>query len=197
MPTIIGVVSYEPINAVRVSSSQANLPAIDRHLEAALQTFQKGAPCMLDGGGNIVEWTTTGASTVYGVNAEPPHNLTVAGTAQDLSEGHPQNQPSGITTPVGAWPRDGRIAEYQANGQTVFSIALKSGQVFLPSDIQAGVLYGLTKDATTSFWFLDKTVTAGNSAVAQLVGVDSSSPNDGVNGTRVFFQFAASRRFFS
>jgi len=196
MPTILGAVSLEPIQAVRVSSSQAAFPAMERHSEAASQTFKKGVPLMLDGGGNMVEWTTALANTIYGVNAEPPHNLTVAATAQDLSEGSPQNQPSGITTPVGAWPRDGKIEVYQANGQTVFSISLKSGQTFVSTDIQAGTIYGLDKDATTGFWFMDKTITAGNKAVLVLLGLDSSSPNDGVNGSRVFVQFASTRRYF-
>jgi hypothetical protein len=83
-----------------------------------------------------------------------------------------------------------------ANGLTVFSIALKTGQVFTQALIIAGTLYGLTKDATSHFWYMDTTVTSGNSAVANLIGVDPSSPNTAAGGTRVFFQFAEASRYW-
>lgn len=199
MPSVLAPVTYEPINAVRVMSAQATLPAMRRAPEAATQTFNKGVPVMIDGSGNIVEWTTGAANLVYGVGAEPPHNLAVAATAQDLSEGVPQNQPSGITTPIGAWPRDGKLGTYEANGQTVFSIALKAGQVFTQALITGGTaltLYRLIKDGTTKFWYLDSTLTGGNAGVAILLGLDSSCPNTVAGGSRVFFMFAAGARMF-
>lgn len=199
MPSVMAPVTYEPIVAVRVASSQAAVPAMRRAPEAATQTFNKGVPVMIDGSGNIVEWTTGAANIVYGVAAEPPHNLAVAATAQDLSEGHPQNQPSGITTPVGAWPRDGKIEVYEANGQSVFSVALKAGQVFTQALITGGTaltLYRLIKDGGTNFWYLDNTLTGGNAGVAILLGVDPSCPNTAAGGSRVYFQFAAAQRAF-
>lgn len=197
MPGPLSPISYEPIVAVRTAASAAAFPAMGRHPEAATQTFNKGVPVMLDGAGNLIEWSSAAPNTVYGTNAEPPHNLTVAATAQNLSEGTPQNQPSGITTPVGAWPRDGKLEFYQANGLSVFSVAIKVGQVFTQAMIQAGVYYGLVKDATSKFWYLDNTITNGNAAVAQVLGMDPTSANDGVNGTRLFFVFAPTRRFFA
>jgi len=151
---------------------------------------------MLDGSGNQVEWTTSGANIIYGVNNEPGHNLTTAATAQNENEGTPQNQPSAVTTAIGAWPRDGLLGVYNADGRTVFSIALKTGQVFAQTLMIAGTLYGLTKDATSGQWFLDNTVTTGNSAVAELLGVDPSCPNTAAGGSRVFFQVAAAKRYF-
>jgi hypothetical protein len=196
MPTTpLAPVSYEPIKAVRVLGSQAATPSLTRQLEAATQTWQVGVPLRLVSG-YVQECTFSGADIVYGASAEHAHNLTTAGTAQDESEGAPQNQPNAVTTAVGAWIRDGACGSYNADSKNVFSIALKSGQVFTQALLVAGTLYGLVKDTASGFWYLDNTVTTGNGAVAELLGVDSSSPNTVAGGTRVFFQFAAAKRYF-
>lgn len=196
MPGVLSPVSYEPIKAVRMMGSNAATPATQRQPEAISLTVKLGVPMMLDGSGNLVEFTSSGANIVFGVTNEPGHNLAVAATAQDENEGTPTNQVSAITTAVGAWPRDGFIGVYLANGQNVFSIALKATQVFTQALLIAGTYYGLTKDATTGQWYLDNTVTTGNSAVAELLGVDSSCPNTSAGGSRVFFIFASTKRYF-
>ncbi len=189
-------VSYEAIKAVRTLGSAAAFPQMSRQLEAATQTFSYGVPMRLVAG-YLQECSFVAADTVYGVSTEKAHNLTVAGTAQDLNDaGPPPNQPSAVITPAGAAIRDGMMGYYAANGLSVFSIALKLGQVFTQGLIVPGTLYGLTKDATSTFWFLDTTVTGGNSAVASLIGVDGTCPNSATYGCRVFFQFAAARRAF-
>lgn len=195
MPGVLAPVSYEPIQAVRVTGSQGATPTVTRQLEAATQTFQIGVPTILVSG-YIQEATFLAAQIIYGVSNEHAHNLTVAGTAQDLSEGTPQNQASAIITPVGAWIRDGRCGVYNADGQNVFSIALKAGQVFAQSLLIAGTYYGLTKDSSSGFWYLDNTDTSGDNAVAELLGVDSSCPNTVAGGSRVFFRFAPALRFW-
>lgn len=196
MPTTpLAPVSYEPIKAVRVLSSQAATPALVRAPEAASQTTQVGVPLRLVSG-YVQACTFAGADIVYGVAAEPAHNLTTAGTAQNESEGTPPNQPSAITTAVGAWIRDGNQGTYMANGQTVFSIALKAGQVFTQALLLPSTLYGIVKDTASGFWYLDNTITTGNGAVAELIGYDASSPNTVTGGTRVFFIFGSTKRFF-
>jgi hypothetical protein len=210
MPAILAPVSYEPIKAVRVLSQQGALPQLLRVAEAATQTYKIGVPVRLVTG-FLQECTFAAADTVYGVSSEQAHNYTNAGgnatfgltpilpSNIDLSEtasGPPPNQTSAIVIPMGAAIRDGQCGTYGANGQTVFSIALKLGQIFTQALLVPGTLYGLTKDATSGFWFLDNTVTGGNSGVAVLIGPDTSSPNDAVQGARVFFQFASSRRAF-
>lgn len=196
MPSVMAPVVYEPIKAVRVLSSQGASPQMVRELEGASKTFKLGVPLVLSSG-YVQEAAFSGAEIVYGVSAEPAHNLTVAGTAQDLSEGTPPNQTSAVTTPIGAWIRDGRCGLYAANGSTVFSIALKAGQVFTQAMIAASTYYGLTKDGTTGFWYLDNTDTSGDNAVAVVIGVDPSCPNTVAGGSRVFFQFKAALRFFA
>jgi hypothetical protein len=188
-------VSYEPIRALRTSAGGSSFPVMYRTDEAATQTFKVGTPVMLSSG-NVAEITYGGANIIYGVSYEPAHNLTTAGTAQDLSEGAPQNQPLAITTPIGAWPRDGKCGIYAANGQTTWSIALKVGQVFTQALLVAGTLYGIVKDSTSGFWYLDNTVTSGNNAVAELLDFDDTCPNSATYGCRVFFQIAAAKRYF-
>lgn len=196
MSKVLAPVTYEPIRVYKVLNQAHATPQMVRELEDASQTFQVGVPCMLVAG-LIQEVTFSGADIIYGVSAEHAHNLTVAGTAQDLSEGAPPNQPSGVTTPVGAWIRDGKIGLYVANGTTVFSAALKAGQVFTQALLAAATPYGLVKDVASGFWYIDNTDnSAGNNNVVTLLGVDPSCPNSATDGCRVFFQFMYTKRYF-
>lgn len=180
--------AYGPIVAVRTLSG-VGFPAMQRTPEAVTQTFKQGVPLVLNAG-NLQECAFGGAEIVYGVSAEPGHNLTVAATAEDgYSEGTPPNQ-SGKQIPVGAWTKDGKIGNYLANGQNVFMISLKSGQTFAQSYVLSSTYYGLTKDAS-GFWYLDLTDTAGDNAVAQLVGGVSDDT------TKALFIFKAALRYFA
>lgn len=194
MAVVLGQVEYEPIKPWSAGGGDS-FPRMQRQLEAATQTFKMGAPLKLNSG-YLDECTFSGADIIYGFAAEPGHNLAASGTAQDLSEGTPQNQTSGVITPVGAWPRDGKVGVYIANDDTIFSAALKDGEVFTQALLAAATLYGLTKDNTTGFWYLDNTDTSGNNAVAILLGVDPSSPNTVAGGARVFFKVDPTKRYY-
>lgn len=192
---VLGQVAYEPIKLYRADQG-LGFPAMSRYPEGATQTFKMGVPLTL-AAGYLQEAAFGAAEIIYGVSAEPGHNLTASGTAQELSEGVPPNQPSAVTTPVGAWIRDGKIGLYQANDHNIFSISLKATQTFSQALIvNPATLYGLTKDGTTGFWYLDTADTAGDNAVAILIGMDPSSPNTSAGGCRVFFKFAPTKRFF-
>jgi hypothetical protein len=185
-------VAYEPIKCVRTLSG-LGFPSMERVGEVAAQTFVLGAPLVLNAG-NLQECTFGGAEIVYGVSAEPGHNLTTANTAEEgYSEGHPQNQSSGKIIPHGAWPKDGKVGVYRADAQNIFSIALKAGQVFTQAMI--GTTYGIVKDAS-GYWYLDNTDVAGDNVVATVIGNDDSAPNTVAGGARVFFQFISTLRFF-
>jgi hypothetical protein len=188
-------VAYEPIKAIKLLGG-AGFPAMSRHSQGATLTTPLGVPLTL-ASGHLVESAFSSADIVYGVSSEPGGNLAVAGTAQNLSEGTPPNMPLAVITPVGAWVRDGLIGYYAADGKTVFSIMLKDGQVFTAAMMAGGTLYGITKDGTSGFWYLDNTDTSGNNAVARVVGVDPSSPNTVALGARVFFQFDSTKRYFN
>jgi len=210
MPAILAPVTYEPIRAVRVLSQQGALPQLQRFAEDATQTFQVGVPVRMVSG-YIQECTFSGADIIVGFSSEKAHNYAAAGggvtfglpniipQSTDLNEpasGPPPNQPSATIIPMGAAIRDGQMGVYCANDQTVFSIALLAGQVFTTALLIPGTLYGLTKDSTTGFWYLDSTDTTGNNAVANLIGYDTSCPNTAAGGCRVFFTVAAAKRMF-
>lgn len=189
-------VSYEPIKLVK-TLGLSGFPAGGREAEGASKTFKMGVPLVLSSG-LLQEAAFGGAEIIYGVSQEAAHNLTTANTAeQGTSEGTPPNQASARIIPVGAWMKDGKIGYYAADGQNVFSIMLKDGQVFTQAMIAASTFYGLTKDGTSGFWYLDNTDTSGDNAVAVVIGLDSSSPNTVAGGARVWFQFKPALRYFN
>lgn len=193
---VLGKVSYEPIKPYRTIAGNASFPAMSRLDESATQTFKMGVPLIFSSG-LLVETAFSGADVIVGFAAEPGHNLTTGGTAQDgVSEGTAPNQPSSKIIPIGAWVRDGKCGIYNADANTIFSGALKSGQVFADTLLIAGTYYGLTKDNTSGFWYVDNTVTSGNSAVVQLIGVDPSCPNTVADGSRVFFTIKSAQRYW-
>lgn len=182
--------AYRPIVAVRTLSG-VGMPAVQRVPEAASLTTKQGVPMILSSG-NLTEATFGAAQIVYGVSTEPGHNLTVAATEEPgTSEGTPPNQSSAKQIPVGAWPKDGKMGVYLADGNNVFMASLKSAQTFAQSYVVAGTYYGLTKDGTTGFWYVDLTDTAGDNAVCELIsGVSDDT-------SMVLFRFAPTLRYFS
>lgn len=190
---VLGKVSYEPIAYAYGESGHA-VPEIDHVPEKASQTFKLGAPVVLNGG-YLQECAFGGAELVYGVTAEEGQNLASDGVGTDgTSEGKARNQTNSKIIPYGSRMKDGKTKVYKADGINIFSIALKVGQVFAQSMV--GTTYGLVKDGTTGFWYLDNTDTSGDNAVATVVGADTSYQNDATHGARVFFQFISTKRFF-
>ncbi len=192
---VVGKVSYEPIRFVYGETGNS-MPAIFHVGEKASATFKLGAPLTLTGGnGYLLECTFAGADIVYGVAVEPGQNLSSDGVGiEGTTEGTAQNQVNSKVVPFGSRVKDGKAKVLAADAESVFSIALKSGQVFTQAMI--GQNYGITKDATTGFWYLDNTVQAGNSQVATVVGVDPSCANTAADGSRVYFRFVSTKRFF-
>lgn len=186
-------VAYEPIkiwNSAGVGTSRGS-----RHSEGATQTFKLGVPLVLSSG-HVVEAAFGAAEIVFGVSAEPAHNNAVAGVGTTLSVGTPPNQPSASIIPIGAPINDGRCGYYEANGDNRFTIMLADGQVFTPALVTSGALYGLVKDGTSGFWYIDPTDTTGDNAVVKIDGVDPSSPNTVAAGARVIFHFDSDFRHF-
>lgn len=193
MPDI--AIGYEPIK-VAYTLNGLGFPPMTREPEAATQTFQIGVPLVLSSG-NLQEAAFGAAELIYGFSMEPGSNLTVAGTAQGLSELTPPNQPNAITEPIGARIRDGKIGVVQATGDVVFTIVLQLGDVFTQALVVPGTLYGIAKDGTSGFWYLDKDDTAGDNAVLEILGHDSSGPNSATLGSRVFVRVGATKRVFA
>jgi hypothetical protein len=182
--------AYRPIVAVQTLNG-VGVPAQDRLGEKASQTFKQGVPLVLSSLGFLQEAAFGAAEIVVGVSVEPGHNLTTAATAeQGTSEGTPPNQASARIIPVGAWMRDGLMGFYKANSNNVFLASLKSGQTYDTAYLLASTYYGLTKDGTTGYWYIDLTDTAGDNAVVQLVGGVSD------DATSALFIFKSALRYY-
>lgn len=190
---VLGAVNYEPVNAAYVTPGSTTVPETRRIPEKATQTFKQGVPLVLNGG-YVQEAAFGSAELVIGFSQEPGHNLASdgVGAAATVNLGAARNMPSSVIIPVGAWFSDGTCGVYIAGSINVFSIALKAGQVF--TQAMVGATYGLTKDGTTGYWYLDNTDTTGDNAVAEVIAMDSSSPNTTTDGCRVFFRIIPSKR---
>ena len=179
---------YAPVEFVRTATGSATMPILWLP-EGASKTHLVGAPLVLNAG-YTEESADAIVGTVIGFAASKGQNLTAAGTAEDgYSEGHPQNQPSGVIIPAGAWVRPGKtmvMAKVASLVDPIFSAHLILGQVF--TDAMVGTRYELNKDGTTGFWIIDNT-DSGVAAehVCKVVGVDPRSPNSATLGARVFF----------
>lgn len=185
-------VAYEPIRLYR--STGEGFPLMKHPPEGATKTFKLGVPLVLSSG--LAQECAFGApEIVYGVSSEAGHNLAVAATAEELSVETPPNQASAKVIPLGAPIKDGTVGCYAANGQNEFSVMLLDGQVY--TNAMNGGTYGLTKDVTSGFWYLDNTDTTGDNAVAVCTGVDPSSPNSATLGARVTFRFKSTLRVFA
>lgn len=185
--------AYEPIRLVRTLNGSQ--PAFLRALEAATQTFNEGVPLVLSSG-YVQEAAFGGSEVVYGVSAERGHNLAAAGVAQELNEGDPPNQPSAVTTPVGAWVRDGKCGLWLADGNNVFSAKMLASETFDQSYVTS-TRYTLVKDGTSLYWYVTiASPGTDDEDCINILGQDPSTPNTAGN-VRVFFMFNASARHWA
>lgn len=185
---------YEPVQFVKLSGGVGMAPML-RLPEALTQTFKRGAPLSLTSG-YLVENAFGGTVLTYGFALEDGHNLTASGVSEPASsEGTPPNQASAKIIAVGARMRDGRCGIVVARDDTVFSAMLTFGQVFTQALVIPGTRYQLVKDGTTGFYYIDSTATGtGDEHLAEILGVDPSSPNSATLGARVFFKVTSACR---
>jgi hypothetical protein len=187
-PTVLLGVSFLPIGVRRVQGANAAFPFEDRYPESATQTFNIGVPVTFSAG-FIVEAATqnSGTTTFLGFSTEPASNLTTSGVAKTLTYGKVQNQTSAVLIPVGAPPNDGTIGVVIAKqGVDFIGILYDStpqNHTIAAADLDA--IYGLTKDATSGFWYVDANITtvAGGACVRITELVD---PIGTVNGRVAF-----------
>jgi len=158
--------------------------------EAASQTFKPGTPLrVVSGYIAAADSTWAAADIIVGFSQGAGKNLTSSGVTEDgYSIGSPIGQSSAKIIPTGAPVLRGNCLYTRCDGNTIFRASLKSGQTFSQALLIPGTLYSLQKDATTGYWFIDSTDTAGNDAVAEITGVDPS------DSTFVYFKIGASRR---
>lgn len=174
-----------PITVRRLLNVNAVTPPSDRFLEDVTQTFKRGVPVALVLGLLQEAGTINGvAVTFVGFSDEFGHNLTVAGTAKDLTYGNVQNQPSAVLIPVGAPLSDGRCQVNIASDLVIFQGKTDDAHALAVSDI--GKIFGLTKDTASGQWFVDTTITAAASGAC--VEVMTIIDPVGTVGGRVSFR---------
>ncbi len=186
--------AYTPWRCVG-SLESTNAVVLDREAEAATQTFKTGVPVMRSSG-YVAEFSTGAANIVLGVALQPGQNFASAGVGVEYSYATPPNQASAKTFPHGGWPLglDGKCGFTIADGNNIFAGKLKAGQTFTVANL--GVTYGIVKDGTTGYWYIDTTVTSGNGAVVQIVSQSSNQPNTSTDA-EVNFQFIPSKRVYA
>ena len=185
-----------------VSTVLGNQWRQQRIIEEASQTFAAGVPVMItvaDGG--LTLWNGTSITTIIaGISYEPASNLGTTGASAPTplspfsgvgavsgTFGTVPNQSSAKNIAHGAPLNDGRCGFTIGGPDVIFSAAFGSNNVATtPAATDVTVQYGLTKDGTNTYWYVDKNKTGG-SAVLTVIGLD---PRDTpAAGTRVLFTF--------
>lgn len=179
-------ITPQPIEVV--STISGNSPRGARIAEAATQTFKLGTPVELDGSGNVAAWDgTTITLGIAGITTEPGANLTTAGTALTVTFGSVPFQSSAVNIPRGAPFNDGKNGFFVGDDDTVYRATFgNNGNAATPAKTDVGIAYGMTKDATSGFWYVDKNKTGGNAVLR----ITEQDPRDGtVSAGTVRFVF--------
>jgi hypothetical protein len=201
MAATVGVAT--PFQPYRVTITGPGTNPTQRPLEKASQTFLYGTPVQIDVAGTTgfliacPAMTSAATAIILGISQEAASNLTTSGVAQtqNLVNKVP-NQPNAVITAIGAPPNDGTCGVYLAMDQTTFVGLLgNSGTAANATLAQAQVMaiFGMTKDATTAFWYIDQniTTTAGGACVEIVSLID---PVGTLNGRVEFRILGASQQ---
>jgi hypothetical protein len=192
-----------PFLSLRVVGTVGAQAPIRRIIEKAAQTFLVGTPVQIDTGTGSLQAcpaiTGVSSAVIFGMSCDYAANLATTGVPQTLNQtGHPPNQPAAVFTPVGAWPNDGTTGAIQALDVNIFSGLLgHSGTASLATLAltDLGKIYGLTQDATTLYWYVDKNITT-TAAGACVQITDLLSPAGTLNGRVGFVVLAAAQQMY-
>ena len=166
-----------PIIPYRVLGSAEANATVQRYLEKQTQTFLQGTPVQVDvagASGFVIACPTMSSvatAIIAGFAAEPAHNLTTSGTGTG-----PGGTPGGITYNSGTIPNqpnaqlivdagpiiDGSIGFHEALDNTIFigTVGNSSSDASATlAQTMVGAIFGLTKDAGNSFWYVDNNIT--------------------------------------
>lgn len=128
------------IKAARTVSG--NVPRIAQRLYATGQTFKIGAVLVFDGSKNVIEASAT-PTTAVGIAAEP------AGT-------HPGQSPANASQTLQVTGLTQKVAVYDGNDDTVYSMRGVNGGTdpVVPVQANVGAKFGVVKDAN-GIWALN------------------------------------------
>ncbi len=191
-----------PIQPVSTVSGVHNFKA-NRIIEEAGQTFASNTPVQVDSStdGGLAVWDgATITIGIAGISYEAASNLgsTGAGAPVPLQPfsgpgavagtfGTVPNEASAKNIAHGAPLNDGRCGLWENVADTVFAAAFgTTNAATTPLVTDVGKAYGMTKETTSPYWYIDKAKT-GASAVATVVDLDPRVP--AAPGSLVFFTF--------
>lgn len=166
-----------PIRLVFTEAVGGAAAAIRRFAEKATQTFQIGTPVQIEAASGYLQACATinsaATALIAGISAEQGASLTSNGVAktQNLTN-KVQNQSAAVITPLGAPMNDGTSGLFVANNESVFEGILGDSTddtlaVVAATDL--GAIFGLTKDATTLCWYIDKAITTVNGGACVVI----------------------------
>lgn len=192
-----------PIQVWKVLGGNGAQPEIRRLKEDATETFKEGTPVVVqDSDGMLIESPTlSSALTIAGFSIEPGANLTTEAVPKTLTYGSVPNQANAKLIPGGAPPNDGKCGVLIANDRTLFIGTVRAADTPAQSDI--GNIYGMTKNGTSSYWEVDKSITAANSgAIVEIVEIpvisgDPLAPATPVAGGKVVFRITKAGQQFT
>lgn len=177
---------------LQVLEKAGTTPYTSAQPEKAGQTFAFGTPVQLSGGyvqawdGATVTAGILGIAESFGLNlasnglgAPTPPFGGITGTGAIQTYGSVPNEPNAVNIALATPISDGRTLYMEPNQDNIFQALFdnSAGNVaadWTPTQADLGVNYGLTKDATKPYWYVDKNKTGAN-AVLQIVGLPAGS----------------------
>lgn len=177
---------------LQVLEKAGTTPYTSAQPEKAGQTFAFGTPVQLSGGyvqawdGATVTAGILGIAESFGLNlssngfgAPTPPFGGITGTGAIQTYGSVPNEPNAVNIALATPISDGRTLYIEPNQDNIFQALFdnSAGNVaadWTPTQADLGVNYGLTKDATKPYWYVDKNKTGAN-AVLQIVGLPAGS----------------------
>lgn len=177
---------------LQVLEKAGTTPYTSAQPEKAGQTFAFGTPVQLASGyvqawdGTTVSAGILGIAESFGLNlgsnglgAPTPPFGGITGSGAIQTYGTVPNEPNAVNIALATPISDGRTLYMEPNQDNIFQALFDNSAGTVAADwtpVQAdlGVNYGLTKDASAPYWYVDKNKT-GASAVLQIVGLPAGS----------------------
>jgi hypothetical protein len=186
-------------------------------IEEAGQTFLLGTPVQVNAtDGGVQAWDgTTLTAGIAGFSTQPGQNMGTTGSGAPTLPYGPisgygslvgnfappgdSNQPLAVITPPMVPITDGYTYFLIAAPTTLFIGTLGSSSgtpgPVATTNQQVGVAYGLTKDASSNYWYVDTNKTGANAAV-RIVGLYPLEPVGTVGGHVIFSVLNAVAQIF-
>ncbi len=185
-----------PITVFRVLGASDSLPTQMRMAEVSSLTVNYGTPVRIVSG-YVAEMDTIDGTDdlILGFTSEGSHTLGTSGTAPQggsgTTYGSVPNQASAKNIPIGAPMADGTLGVFLAQDDTIFVGVTDAAHTTIITDI--GSTFGLTKDSTTSNWFVDTTITSTASGACVLCTdivdpIGTGNAGVGAAGGRIAFR---------